>query len=309
MSFEHVFNEMEILADPFALCELQGQCSLGLGSQLDATLHYILAGSGELVFPGKPAIQIERGTLVLVPTVQPHTLRSFGKSGHPLPDCHPAELDLASHLLNEPGSAGAPGSGGDGKLLAICSHVSIGLRGTNGLIDLIREPIVEALSGDDPMTGPIDLLLLELSAPTLGSKAMIRAALLQCIIHLMRRRLQAQDQALSWMAALVDERLWKALQNMLEAPGDPHTVESLANTAAISRSTFAARFSAAYGRGPMELLRELRMHRAASFLCQSDIPVKRIAELVGFHSRSAFSRTFSGTIGMSPSQYRANCKG
>lgn len=303
MSFEHIFNEMEILADPFALCELQGQCTLGLGRQLDATLHYILAGSGEVVIPGRPAIRIARGTLVLVPTIQPHALRSFGKSGHPLPDCHPAELGLASHLLN------APGSTADGKLLAICSHVNIGLRGTNGLIDLIREPIVEGLSGDDLMSAPIDQLLLELSAPTLGSKAMIRVVLLQCIIQLMRRRLQAQDKALNWMAALIDERLWQALQKMLEAPGDAHTVESLANLAGTSRSTFALRFSTAYGKGPMELLRELRMHRAASFLSQSDIPVKRIAELVGFHSRSAFSRTFSSTIGISPSQYRANRTG
>jgi transcriptional regulator GlxA family with amidase domain len=58
----------------------------------------------------------------------------------------------------------------------------------------------------------------------------------------------------------------------------------------------------------MELLRELRVHRAASWLTQSDLPVKRVAELVGFQSRSAFSRTFVSATGHSPRQFR-NCQG
>ena len=106
------------------------------------------------------------------------------------------------------------------------------------------------------------------------------------------------------MVALTDEKLWKSLQQMLDDPGDPHTVESLAETAGMSRSSFAARFASAYGHGPMELLRELRMQQAAALLAQTDIPVKRIAHLAGFKSRSAFSRTFTKMIGVSPRSYR-----
>jgi len=297
MSLEHVFNEMDIDADPFALCELQGQCTLGLGSQTGAALHYVLAGTGELIFKDSPAIKIQEGSLVLVPTLLPHTLRSFGDAGHPIPDCHPAELDLALHL--------GKGSSSQGTLLAVCSRMSIGLRGAGGLVDLIREPIVETLMPGDPIAVSISQLLNELSAPTTGSRAMIRAILLQCMIHLLRQRLLARDPALNWMAALVDESLWASLQQMLEAPGRPHTVESLADTAGMSRSTFAARFSAAYGNGPMELLRELRMHLAASLLAGSHLPVKRIAELAGFQSRSAFSRTFTSATGLSPNDFRS----
>ena len=72
MSFEHVFNDMVIEADPFALCELQGQCTLGLGSQTGATLHYILAGTGELIFTGSPSIKVSEGSLVLVPVSYTH---------------------------------------------------------------------------------------------------------------------------------------------------------------------------------------------------------------------------------------------
>jgi len=297
MSFEHVFNEMEIEADPFALCELQGRCTLGLGSQAGATLHYILAGKGELIFDNKPPIEITRGTLVLVPTHLSHSLRSFGDSGHPLPNCHPAELDLAHHLNEESTAAG--------KLLAVCSNVKVGLRGAVGLVDLIREPIVELVEAKGAIAVSVDQLLKELSAPITGSRAMIRAILLQCMIHLLRRRLEERDPALNWMAALIDPSLWASLRRMLESPGHPHTVESLADVAGMSRSAFAARFSKAYGSGPMELLRELRMHLAASLLAESDLPVKRIAELSGFQSRSAFTRTFISATGLSPQDFRA----
>ena len=298
MPLEHIFNKMEIHADPFALCELQGQCTLGLGSQIGATLHYVLAGTGELIFKGSPAIKVSTGSLVLIPTLLPHTLRSFGDAGHPVPECHPAELDLALHL--------GKGDPSQGTLLAVCSQMNVGLRGAGGLVDLIREPIVETIAQDDAMAVSVSQLLNELSAPTTGSRAMIRAILLQCMIHLLRKRLLAGDPALNWMTALVDESLWASLQQMLDAPGAAHTVESLAETAGMSRSTFAARFSAAYGNGPMELLRELRMHLAASLLVGTQLPVKRIAELAGFQSRSAFSRTFTSATGFSPHDYRAD---
>jgi AraC-like DNA-binding protein len=302
MSFEHVFNELEIAAEPFALCELQGRCDMGLGRRSGATLHYVLAGRGEIAFRGRPPVGVKRGTLILVPALLSHTLRSFGEPGRPLPDCQPAELDLMRHLQTGDETDNA------GKLLAVCSDVKVGLRGVGGLVDLVREPIVEEVAAENALSAPVDRLLRELSAPTLGSQAMVRALLLECMIQLLRKRLQARDPALNWMAALIDEGLWSALRHMLDQPGHPHTVESLADVAGMSRSSFAERFSEAYGSGPMTLLRDLRMHLAASLLTQSDLPVKRIAELAGFQSRSAFTRTFESTTGMSPRGFRAEAK-
>lgn len=298
MSFDRIFDELEISADPFALCELQGKCTLGLAGQAGATLHYLLSGKGELVLKGRPPIPIKAGTLALVPTLQPHTLRSFGAPGHPVPDCHPAELDLASHLGTGEDLAGAE------KLLAICSHVNVGIRGTGGIVNLVREPIIEHVDGDAKRL-PVADILEELSRPKLGSRALVRTLLLQCVIQLLRDRVLAKDGAMNWMLALIDEKLWASLQAMLDGPGDQHTVESLAARAGMSRSTFASRFAAAYGSGPMELLRELRMHLAASLLTRSDVPVKRVAALVGFSSRSAFTRTFTQATGTSPNRFRA----
>jgi len=110
------------------------------------------------------------------------------------------------------------------------------------------------------------------------------------------------------MGALVDKRLWVVLKAMLDEPGELHTVESLADKAGMSRSTFAEHFSEAYGTGPMSLLRILRMNRACQLLEKSDIPVKRIAEMVGFQSRSAFTRMFDSIVGKSPREFRQEQK-
>ncbi|MBT3559105.1 MAG: helix-turn-helix transcriptional regulator [Rhodospirillales bacterium] len=299
MSYEHIFDEMQIDTTPFALCELHGKCDLGIGRLSGATLHYILSGRGEIIFQDEPRIAIKQGSLVLVPAHKAHTLRSFGETGEPIPSCRPAELDLERHLAKDARTES------DGVLLAICGDVKVGLRGASGLVDLIREPIVEHIDENSSLYTSVVQLLSELASPTIGSRAMVRALLLQCMIYLLRKRLVAQDTALNWMTALIDEGLWNALRLMLDNPGHCHSVESLADVAGMSRSSFAERFSTAYGSGPMKLLRRLRMNLACSMLVQSNLPVKRIAERVGFSSRSAFTRAFETVTGMSPRRFRA----
>ncbi|MCP4386293.1 MAG: AraC family transcriptional regulator [Hyphomicrobiales bacterium] len=298
METEFILDEMEIAVDPFALCELNGRCDLGLGRDASATLHYVLAGQGEILLSGAAPIPLSRGSLVLVPAQRSHTLRSYGTRHDPVPTCRPAGLDI-EHVIHP-----ADGRTAEDGLIALCAHVSLSLRKVENLIDLIRTPVVETVHADSALAAPVHQLLREISNPGPGSRAMIRALLLQAMIELMRRRLASGDAGLSWMAALGDGRLWPALQRMLDAPGEPHSVESLAQIAGMSRSGFAKRFGEAYGSGPMELLRDLRMRLACSLLSETDLPVKRIAEMVGFTSRSAFSRSFEAVTGVSPRGFR-----
>lgn len=299
MTYEFILDELDIRAEPFALCELRGKCDLGLGRDAATTLHYVLAGQGELLLPNRPPLPVQRDTLILVPAFQPHTLRSFGGRLDPIPVCKPADLDLM-HLVHQ-----AEQARGEDQLLAVCARVTISLRDVHGLIDLVREPMAAQIPARDPTASPLRQILVELSNPGLGSRAMVRALLLQCVIGLLRDRLLAEDSGVAWMAALKDRTLWNALRRMLDTPADPHSVESLAAEAGMSRSTFASRFSHAYGSGPMELLRDLRMRMASALLAETDLPVKRVAEKVGFQSRSAFTRTFVKVIGESPQAFRA----
>lgn len=301
MTYEHIFDELEISTDPFALCELRGACDLGLGGNTMATLHYILSGSGEISIRGHPPVQVSAGNLVLIPALQSHSLHSFGKTIDPIPDCEPAALKLA-HILE----SNSEQLDDKSQLTALCTHITVGLRGAEDVISLIREPLLERVAANRALQPLLDALLYEISNPRLGSRAMIRAILTQCMIELLRQRIMAQDKNLNWMAALKDQLVWGALRAMLDSPGDAHTVESLATIVGMSRSAFAKRFSESYGSGPMDLLRDLRMRMAGSLLRETELPVKRIAEVVGFTSRSAFSRMFEIKTGQSPREFRAS---
>lgn len=299
MTYDHVFDELEISTTPFALCELRGACDLGLGRDSSATLHYILSGEGEISLQARQPIQVSRGTLVFIPALQSHSLHSFGGENDPIPECKPAALKLASLM------AGSE-QHDSGQLTALCAHVSVGLRGVTDIIDVIREPMIENVSSPNAMRPILQALLVEVSAPKLGSRAMIRALLMQCMIEMLRKRLAKSDSNLRWMAALADPSVWNALKLMLDEPGQNHSVESLAESVRMSRAAFAKRFADAYGSGPMELLRDIRMKRAGYLLEKTDLPVKRVADLVGFASRSAFTRTFEAKSGQSPRDFRTS---
>lgn len=303
MLVTRILDELEVVTDPFAVCELQGKCDLGVGRLAGVALHYILAGEGEIIFKNRNSVQLQPGSLVLIPAYEFHILRGRGCNSSLLPECFPAELGLKHHV------ASAPNSNPADKLLAVCSRIHVTLRGSQGLIDLVRDPLIETTITDDAMTALLKRMITELSTPQLGSQAMVRTLMLECMIHLFRTRLVAQDTTLKWMSALSDEKLWNALRTMLDQPGDLHSVESLADIAGMSRSTFARRFSDSYGAGPMDLLRNLRMKKAATLLESSSLPVKRIAAMVGFHSRSAFHRAFTRCNGKSPREFRSEMCG
>lgn len=93
---------------------------------------------------------------------------------------------------------------------------------------------------------------------------------------------------------------------MLERPAEPHTLRSLAQTAGMSRSAFALRFTVTFGQPPMAFLRALRLHHAARLLESTDLPVQAIAEGIGYTSRSYFTRAFRTQFGTDPRTFRSS---
>ena len=111
--------------------------------------------------------------------------------------------------------------------------------------------------------------------------------------------------AVPWLDALDDPTLAPVIQAMIDRPESPHTVESLARMAYMSRSAFAKRFRERFGEPPLRYLRGVRLRHASSLLKKvPPLPVATIARRSGFSSRSQFSRAFSQYFGCPPSEYR-----
>ncbi|MEP2717891.1 cupin domain-containing protein [Pseudophaeobacter sp.] len=173
MGTNDILDEMEIRVDPFALCELTGACDLGMEKDAAATLHYVLAGQGELLIPEQVPVPVSHGSLILVSAFSTHAFCSFGALVDPFPSCKPDRLNLA-HLIHQ--SSGES----EGQLLVICARMKLTLRQMQNLVDLIRAPVVENQTEDRCLVFQIERFLCELSVSSIGSEARVRALVMQC---------------------------------------------------------------------------------------------------------------------------------
>jgi len=81
-------------------------------------------------------------------------------------------------------------------------------------------------------------------------------------------------------------------------------LEILARHACLSAFHFHRVFRGMTGEAPMEMIRRLRLERAASRLKQTDWTVSKIAFDAGFETHEAFTRAFRASYGTAPTEYR-----
>ena len=74
----------------------------------------------------------------------------------------------------------------------------------------------------------------------------------------------------------------------------------------LSRRQVERRIKETLGRTAADLLRELRLERAAQILAARPGTVAEVAEAVGFRSASHFSTVFRKTYGVPPTEYAGN---
>ncbi|WP_085908622.1 AraC family transcriptional regulator [Kiloniella majae] len=300
MTIDHILEAIDINLKPFAFCEIRGaSATLALPGQTQAILHYITSGAGEIVIGKRPSQQISTGAIILLPAHQHHSLISATESSTPLPQCRPIDASL-DHLLSGTGVQ---------TLTAVCGLVDVSYRGITGLLNLIQTPLIAQLEPGDRVRNAMDEMLLELANPTVGTRALARSLLEQCVIMLLRRHHLEGHKSVEWLRGAEDQQMWDALQYILNKPQSHHTVESLADKVGMSRASFAEKFKKIYGTSPIELLRSVRLQRAAELLASTDFPIKVIASKVGYQSRSYFTRAFETEFGKAPDTYRKTIKG
>src|SRR5262249_40063318 len=133
--------------------------------------------------------------------------------------------------------------------------------------------------------------------------ALGRLAEFICIESLRSWIEQMPAELKGWLLVLKDEGIATAVQAVHEHPEQRWTVESLAHTAGMSRSVFAARFKALVGESPMEYVSRWRMHRAVGLLEQGAGSLKSVIEASGYKSPTTFRTNFKRQFGIPPHEY------
>ena len=299
LTLDNLCDHLEITVHPFAVCSVcQGE-RLMLGPREEATVHYVVAGNGTLSFPDFSNFNLRRGTAIIAPTGSLHEVAGLGQTGE-ISDvvrrCEPAALGLAT--VGE-----KPEETEDG-IVMLCGTVDVTYRYLNDFFDYLPAPIIIQASQEDPISKAFEDIVKEMAAPRPGTGAMLSALFQRCFIELLRRESNNTDSVIEWLSAIADPRLNKVIDQIFERPGDPYTLELLADKCLMSRTTFSERFHKAFGRPAMDFVREVRLRGAARLLKQSQEPIKTVASRMGFASRSNFTHAFKELYGVAPADYR-----
>ena len=149
----------------------------------------------------------------------------------------------------------------------------------------------------------------ELKAPSIGSQIMLTRIIDLLFIWSIRCWLSTvEPNHKSWISALQEPMISKAMSLMHNHPHFDWTVEELAKSTNYSKSSFYKKFTESVGTTPIQYLKSLRMRLASELLLTTQKSIFHIAELVGYSSQAAFSRVFSQTFNYSPSEFRESFK-
>lgn len=167
-------------------------------------------------------------------------------------------------------------------------------------ITIVRE---QELHQHPWLKSTFDQLSAEYMAQNQGTETIFNKLTEVVLVELIRINFGRQEKN-SFLMALNDKRISKALKLMHDAPNESWTIESVASQIGMSRAAFAKRFRELVGQTMFAYLSQLRIQRAKEMLKNTTLTVDDIALNIGYESERAFTKTFGKYVGMTPNQYR-----
>lgn len=291
MLVDKVVEGLDVVVEPFALCEIGAGSDLTIGELGWVTMHFVLAGEGQIVIGREKVVDLPRYSLCLVK--REHDLHGTAGNGS---DSIATSISGVQHLQGIPP--------GDPDFVVACGRIQATYGLAIGLFDLLDDPLVVRFQESSRMRDLFEIVLRESSHLTEGSRGMIEATMRQCLILLLRELSRDGPEGLTWVDALADERMAEVVESVLDKPDAQHSVESLAETANMSRSAFAAHFKSCFNQTPMSFVRTVRLRRSAALLRTTRESTSTIARRCGYASRSYFADAFKKEYGQSPGKFR-----
>ncbi len=303
---DRLLTALEVRLHASSVCAIRRGQSLSFSPFEATTVHFVLHGRGTVRVGGQPALRFGPRGIIIVPSRQPHVVGTDDAQGPPIQGDEHCSM-LADGLVLF--SAGE----GEVETLLLCGQIPAEHGNALSLFHLLHEPLVESSRPED--AGPhgllrhsFELMRTELASPGFGTQAMTEALMKQCLVTVLRRHLQHEGEGALPRAALAHPRLARAVLAVLEQPAAAHSVESLATVAGMSRASFADHFARTFGQAPIDFVQKARLRIAARLLATTDLPVKVIAQSIGYAGPTGFSRAFRTAYGVDPSTWRLDAR-
>jgi transcriptional regulator GlxA family with amidase domain len=157
------------------------------------------------------------------------------------------------------------------------------------------------------MKSSLEFAADEIAARRAGSETVLAKLSELLFVESLRRYVEGlPEEQTGWLAGLKDPFVSRALSLLHGRMAQEWTVDDLGREVGLSRSALADRFTRLIGEPPIRYLARWRIQVAAHQLRNSDTPLARIAEQVGYESEAAFNRAFKRNFGVPPATWRRN---
>ena len=237
------------------------------------------------------------GDLMVLPHGDRHTIAD--QPGSPV-----RQLDaiLAEHPVDESGRLSYGGDGSRTRLL--CGGFELDPVLPGELAEFLPPVLtVDSSTGLGRWLEPLFALLEEETRAAAPGAAAIFAKLADVFVtQALRSYLAAAGGPAP--PAVADPGIARIVKMLRGRPEARWTVDAMARSAGMSRTSFTTRFRASIGEPPMAYLTELRLRRAAGYLSATTKSVREIAHLTGYGNEASFSKAFSRLFGRPPGEYR-----
>ncbi len=297
-----VLSTVRLRSAVFACASLHAPWGVSTRGLDGGIFHAVVRGRcvARLDARGAQPIDLAAGDVVLFPHGDAHTMRD-----HPRTSTRPIrELVRAGE-----GGVGALVVEGRGEhTQLVCGRFDLERAAPHPLLSLLPRAI--HLGAGAPSLaawlGPtVQLIASELERREPGGAAIVTRLADTLVVHAIRACIRGDAMVGTWLGALRDPQIARALDLLHAAPREAWTVGALAERVGMSRSAFFERWSRLVGESPAVYATRWRMHVAARLLREEpSAGLADIADRVGYASEAAFSKAFKRVVGEPPSVYR-----
>jgi AraC-like DNA-binding protein len=292
-----VLKTLKLRGRVFCSSELSAPWAMSLPTSDYAHFHVVERGGAWLQLADeKQPRPLASGDLIIVPHGRGHVLSDHPKT-RPTP--------LAQLIKGGQGGCHLMEFGGGGALTRmICGSFQFDNEARSPLRSILP-PLIHLNHAQNRLgewlEPTLKMLALEARQPQPGSETLISRLLDIIFVQALRVWIASEPQSSGgWLGALRDPQIGAALSLMHREPGRAWSVDSLAQAVSMSRSPFAARFSALVGEPPLTYLTRWRMYLASSLLAGERLNVGEVAARIGYQSDAAFSKAFKRHFGYAP---------
>ncbi len=299
---------MDVLGDILRIIRLRGSvyfnacfCSpwgMDVGASSKAAFHLVVRGSAWLKLAGQDEhVVLNAGDIVLFPNGAEHVI-----ADSPTSECLSAERVVDAYRAGE-----TLFSGDQEHSRIVCGYVEFDRSQSHPFLENLPEMIhidAEHRARFQWLDSVIQQIVFESENKNPGSDVLIDRFTEVLFIHVIRSFAEMSGAQKSYLSALSDKHLSKALGLIHDKAEKEWTVDLLASAVGMSRSAFYSRFSEHVGMPPMKYLFEWRMMQAKLKIESTQKSLAVVAGEVGYQSDSAFQKAFKRFFNFTPASLR-----